>query len=93
MILPRSGYETHWWALAGAGGREYRSGREPGPRFGELVQFDGSPRAWFENRGPRCCLITMTGDAVKIRLSQFFEEATTAGAMTAAASPPNCHTG
>jgi hypothetical protein len=49
------------------------SGREPGPRFGELVQFDGSPRAWFENRGPRCCLITMTGDTVKIRLSQFFE--------------------
>jgi hypothetical protein len=32
----------------------------------------------------------MTGDAVMTRLSQFFEEETTAGAMTAAASPPNC---
>ncbi|MDR1362827.1 MAG: hypothetical protein LBJ35_02090 [Spirochaetaceae bacterium] len=68
-----------------------RSGRETGQRFGELVQFDGSPRAWFENRGPRCCLITMTDDATKIRLSKFFEEETTAGVMTAAASPSNYH--
>jgi hypothetical protein len=62
--------------------REYRSRREPRPRFGELVQFDGSPHAWFESRGPRCCLITMIDDATKTRLSRFFEEETTAGAMT-----------
>jgi transposase len=62
--------------------RTYRSRRGPWPHFGEPVQFDGSPHAWFENRGPRCCLITMTDDAAKTRLSPFFEEETTAGAMT-----------
>ena len=31
--------------------------RERRPRFGELVQIDGSPHAWFEGRGPRCTLI------------------------------------
>ena len=24
------------------------------PRFGELIQIDGSPHAWLEDRGPRC---------------------------------------
>ena len=63
-------------------GREYRSRREPRARFGESAQFDGSPHDWFEGRRPRCCLITMIDDATKTRLSQFFEEETTAGAMT-----------
>jgi hypothetical protein len=61
--------------------------------FGEMVPFDGSHHAWFEGRGLRCSLITMTDDATKTRLSPFFEEETTAGAMTAAASLPNYHTG
>ena len=39
--------------------REYRSRREPRPRFGGLIQFDGSPHDWFEGRGSRCCLITI----------------------------------
>jgi hypothetical protein len=73
--------------------RTYRSRRQQRACFGELVQFDGSPHAWFESRGPRCCLITMIDDATKTRLSPFFEEETTAGAMTAAASLPNYHTG
>jgi transposase len=42
---------------------------------------------------PRCCLITMTDDATKTRLSPFFEEETAAGAGAAAASLPDCHTG
>ena len=37
-----------------------RSRRE---RFGELVQIDGSPHKWFEDRGPRCCLIAFIDDA------------------------------
>jgi transposase len=73
--------------------REYRSRREPGPHFGEPARFDGSPHAWFESRGPRCCLITMTDDAAKTRLSPFFEDETAAGAGAAAASLPDCHTG
>jgi hypothetical protein len=60
---------------------EYRSRRTPRARFGELVQFDGSHHDWFEERGPRCCLITMIDDAKKIRLSQFFDEETMFGAM------------
>jgi 2-phospho-L-lactate guanylyltransferase (CobY/MobA/RfbA family) len=35
----------------------------------------------------------MTDNAAKTRLSPFFEEETTAGAVTAAASLPDCHTG
>jgi hypothetical protein len=62
-------------------------------RKGELVQFDGSHHDWFESRGPRCCLITMIDDAANIRLARFFEEETTASAMTAAASLPNYLTG
>ena len=61
---------------------KYRSRRAPRKRFGELVQFDGSPHAWFEGRGPRCCLITMIDDAKKERLSRFFDEETMFGAMT-----------
>jgi transposase len=32
-------------------------------RFGELVQIDGSPHAWLEDRGPRCTLIVFIDDA------------------------------
>jgi hypothetical protein len=73
--------------------REYRSRRGPGPRFGEPARLDGSPHAWFESRGPRRCLTTMADDAAKTRLSPFFEGETAAGAVAAAASLPNCHTG
>ena len=33
------------------------------PRFGELVQIDGSPHDWLEGRGPRCTLIVFIDDA------------------------------
>jgi transposase len=37
--------------------------RERRPRFGELIQIDGSPHDWFEGRGPRCTLIVFIDDA------------------------------
>jgi transposase len=37
--------------------------RDRRPRFGELVQIDGSPHAWLEDRGPRCALIVFIDDA------------------------------
>ena len=37
--------------------------RERRPRFGELVQIDGSPHDWFEGRGRRCTLIVFIDDA------------------------------
>ena len=37
--------------------------RQRRPRFGELIQIDGSPHAWLEDRGPRCTLIVFIDDA------------------------------
>ena len=33
------------------------------PRFGELVQLDGSPFDWFEGRAPACTLLVYIDDA------------------------------
>jgi transposase len=32
-------------------------------RKGELIQIDGSYHLWFENRGPKCCLLVSIDDA------------------------------
>jgi hypothetical protein len=40
--------------------RKRRGRRE---HFGDLVQLDGSFHAWFEERGPRGCLMNMVDDA------------------------------
>ena len=37
--------------------------RKRRPRFGELIQIDGSPHAWLEDRGPSCTLIVFIDDA------------------------------
>ncbi len=37
--------------------------RERRKRKGELIQMDGSPHAWFEDRGPECSLIYTVDDA------------------------------
>lgn len=37
--------------------------RERRACYGELVQIDGSPHAWFEDRGPRCTLLVFIDDA------------------------------
>jgi hypothetical protein len=37
--------------------------RERRACLGELVQIDGSPHAWFEDRGSKCCLILFVDDA------------------------------
>ena len=41
----------------------HRRRRERKAHFGELVQLDGSFHAWFEDRGPHSCLLTMVDDA------------------------------
>lgn len=33
------------------------------PRFGELIQIDGSPHDWLEGRGPRCTMMVFIDDA------------------------------
>ncbi len=39
---------------------------------GELVQIDGSPHAWFEGRGPDCCLLVFIDDATGQLMELFF---------------------
>lgn len=48
--------------------------------FGELIQIDGSPHPWFEERGPKCCLLVAIDDATSELCSLHFEPTeTTAG--------------
>jgi transposase len=52
--------------------------RERRPRFGELIQIDGSPHDWFEGRGPRCTLIVFIDDATnRLTASRFAPSETT----------------
>lgn len=56
--------------------------RERRPRFGELVQIDGSPHDWFEGRAPKCCLLVFIDDATSKILGLRFEPSeTTLGYM------------
>ncbi len=81
------GVETLRKAMIGAGVWQPKRRRKPKihqmrPRRaceGELVQADGSPHAWFEERGPECTLIDYIDDATgKIKWMEFFESETTA---------------
>jgi hypothetical protein len=56
--------------------------RKSRPRFGELVQFDGSRHGWFEGRGKKRCLMNMAGDAAGKTRSMLFEEETALSAGT-----------
>jgi transposase len=60
---------------------EYRSRRERRPRFGELVQMDGSHHRWFGPAGEQCCLINMVDDATGVTLGFMAEEETTRACM------------
>lgn len=47
-------------------------------REGELVQIDGSPDDWFEERAPKCNLLAQVDDATsKIKFAMFVEHETT----------------
>jgi transposase len=50
--------------------------------FGEMVQMDGSHHDWFEGRRPWAVLMVMIDDATSRSHVRFFEEETTAAAMT-----------
>lgn len=47
------------------------------PCRGELVQIDGSPHDWFEERGPRCTLIVFIDDATSELMALYFAPAET----------------
>lgn len=61
--------------------RRSRRRRQRKERFGELVQMDGSPHAWFEARGPQSVLMTAIDDATGRRRGLFCAAETTESAM------------
>lgn len=61
--------------------RAHRAWRPRRERSGELVQMDGSPHAWFGDRGPKAVLMEMVDDATGRTLCRFYEEETTEAAM------------
>lgn len=68
---PQRGEKAHIYAL-----------RERRPRFGELIQIDGSSHAWFEQRGPHCCLLVFIDDATsRITNLHFVPQECTLGYM------------
>ncbi len=58
--------------------------RQRRPRFGELVQIDGSPHDWLEGRGPKCTLIVFIDDATSRLTALRFSPAETTAAYLAA---------
>jgi len=52
--------------------RNVHQPRERRPYYGELVQIDGSPHDWFENRGPRCTLLVAIDDATSAYMHLLF---------------------
>ena len=59
--------------------REVHPSRERRPRFGELIQIDGSPHDWFEGRAAKCTLLAFIDDATgRITAARFSPAETTA---------------
>ncbi len=61
--------------------RRHRKRRDRRARFGELVQIDGSPHRWFEQRAASCCLMVMVDDATGRTVNHFCEQETTRDAL------------
>src|SRR5208283_6209364 len=57
--------------------KAHRKRRERREHFGDLVQLDGSFHAWFEERGPRGCLMNMVDDATGTTMAHLCKEETT----------------
>ncbi len=58
--------------------------RERRHQEGELVQADGSPHAWLEDRGPKCVLLVFIDDATgKLLWMEFVESESTESYMYA----------
>ena len=56
--------------------KAHRKRREPRAHFGELVQMDGSFHEWFEQRGPKGCLMNLVDDATTTTLAAMGAEET-----------------
>jgi transposase len=56
--------------------KAHRKRREAKEHFGELVQMDGSFHEWFEQRGPKGCLMNLVDDATATTLAAMGAEET-----------------
>ena len=63
------------WSRKGSR-KAHRKRRERRQHFGDLVQLDGSFHAWFEERGPRGCLMNRVDDATGTTCSHLGEQET-----------------
>lgn len=81
LLAEEDGIEIHpetlrlWLLEAGLWARQrkrkpYRSRRPRRPRFGEMLQIDGSEHHWFGAGKDRCCLLNMIDDATNVTLAQ-----------------------
>lgn len=60
----------------------HRQWRERRTHLGELVQFDGSPHKWLEDRAPKCTMLAFIDDATsKILHMELAREETTEDSM------------
>ena len=91
-LWERDGYKVdhetlrRWLLAAGLWERQRKRGkhrkwRERKGHFGELIQMDGSPHKWFEDRGEEDCLMDMVDDATGKTLALLSEQETTRAAM------------
>tara|TARA_B110000211_G_scaffold218220_1_gene262796 strand:- start:218 stop:1504 length:1287 start_codon:yes stop_codon:yes gene_type:complete len=71
-----------WRAKARRGANAHPM-RERRSKRGELIQIDGSPHVWFEDRGPKCTLIVFIDDATSELMGlQFWPQETTESYMS-----------
>lgn len=54
--------------------KQHRKRRERKAHFGELVQLDGSFHEWYQEHGPRACLMNMVDDATSTVEAYFSDE-------------------
>jgi transposase len=69
--------EEGLWSRHRGKPRAHRQRRARKEHFGEMVQLDGSFHAWFEERGPRGCLMNMVDDATGTTVAHLCKEETT----------------
>jgi hypothetical protein len=63
-------------------GRRHRKKRPRRSEIGDMVQFDGSHHAWFEDRGEPCCLLQFIDDASSQSLFWFAPSENTKDALS-----------
>ena len=64
--------EHDFWKAKRKRDKKAHPQRERRSSFGELIQIDGSPHAWFEDRGPYCNLTVFIDDATGEYMEMFF---------------------